>query len=300
MTTFAPVQIDELIKLVKNSSNATCETDPVPTKLVKDILLEPLLPVICKIINASIQTGIFPNFFKIAHVKPLLKKITLDPDCLKNYRPVSNLTFISKLIEKVVANQFTNHLQQNNLLETFQSAYKPLHSTESALLWVSNDILRAIDHRQCISLTLLDLSAAFDTIDHNVLFSILQNELGIHGTALRWFISYLSNRSQRVCIGEAQSTPSELPYGVPQGSVLGPILFCAYTTHLGQIIRSHNLNYHIYADDTQIYLSFNITDSLHAIKRIEQCIIEIRSWMVSHKLKTEWWQNRIYNYIISS
>ena len=272
-------------KVIKNASNASCETDPMPTKLVKADLLDTLLPVICKIVNLSLSSGEFPDFYKIAHVKPLLKKISLDPECLKNFRPVSNLTFISKLIEKVVANQFISHLKENSLLETFQSAYKPGHSTETALLRVSNDILRAIDDKQCVALTLLDLSAAFDTIDHNILLNTLKNDLGIHDVALQWFSSYLTNRLQCVSIDGVQSTAMNLPYGVPQGSVLGPLLFCAYTTYLGQIIRKHGLGFHIYADDTQIYFAFNVNNVDSAIQRLEQCILEIRSWMVTHKLK---------------
>ena len=189
------------------------------------------------------------------------------------------------MIEKVVANQFTNHLKDNNLLEDFQSAYKQFHSTETALLRVSNDILRSIDNKQCVALTLLDLSAAFDTIDHNILLKILKNNLGIRDTALHWFKSYLMNRTQCVSIDNAQSEPLDLPYGVPQGSVLGPLLFCAYTTHLGNIINRHNLQYHIYADDTQIYISFKVKDSQNAIQMLEHCIAEIRTWMAENKLK---------------
>lgn len=285
MNCFTPVSVDEMVKIVKNSSNACCDSDPISTKLVKTCLLDSLLPVICEIVNLSLLSGTFPQLYKQSHVKPLLKKITLDPDCLKNFRPVSNLTFISKLIEKAAANQFTNHLITNNLLEVFQSAYKKFHSTESALLRVSNDILRAIDDRKCVSLTLLDLSAAFDTIDHNILIKILHHDLGVDGLALEWFRSYLSNRTQCVSINGTVSESLELPHGVPQGSVLGPLLFCAYMTKLGLIIQRHDLNYHIYADDTQIYLSFDINDSLVAIRQLELCISDIRAWMVEHKLK---------------
>lgn len=282
---FTPVSNTEMLKIIKESSNATCANDPLPTKTLKSCLLDTLLPVITEIVNLSLLSGTFPEPYKIAHVKPLLKKISLNPDVLKNFRPVSNLTFVSKLIEKAVSIQFVNHLKENNLLEKFQSAYKPFHSTESALLRVSNDILRAIDNRLCVSLTLLDLSAAFDTIDHTILFNILQNDLGVHDIALDWFKSYLANRSQSVVIHDAQSEPLDLPHGVPQGSVLGPLLFCAYTTKLGQIIHTHNLNYHIYADDTQLYISFKVDQSLHAVQILEKCILEIRSWMANHRLK---------------
>ncbi len=272
-------------KVIKGASNASCANDPLPTKILKTCLLDTLLPVLTKIVNLSLLSGTFPALYKTAHVKPLLKKISLNPDVLKNFRPVSNLTFVSKLIEKVVAGQFVSHLKENNLLEKFQSAYKQFHSTESALLRVSNDILRAIDNKHCIALTLLDLSAAFDTIDHKILLKILQNDLGIQDIALQWFESYLVNRSQCVSIDNAQSEPLDLPYGVPQGSVLGPLLFCAYTTQLGRIIQKHDLQYHIYADDTQVYLSFKVNDSQSAIQKLEQCIFEIRSWMAEHKLK---------------
>jgi len=285
LTRFAAVSVDEVSKLVKEASNATCANDPLPTKLVKTCALETLLPIVTKIVNLSLQSGTFPTSYKTAIVKPLLKKISLDPEVLKNFRPVSNLSFISKLIEKVVAIQFTTHLKDNNLLENFQSAYKQFHSTETALLRVSNDILRSIDNKQCVALTLLDLSAAFDTIDHSILLNILKDNLGIRDTALHWFKSYLTNRTQCVSIDNAQSEPLDLPYGVPQGSVLGPLLFCAYTTKLGQIIQTHNLNYHIYADDTQLYLSFKVDESMHAIQKLENCILEIRSWMANHKLK---------------
>jgi len=279
------ISTEELTEMIKSSSNATCETDPIPTKLVKTCLLKTLLPVIRKIINLSLKSGIFPELYKLAHVKPLLKKITLDPDILKNYRPVSNLTYISKLIEKAVAKQITCHLQINDLLEKFQSAYRPLHSTETALLRVSNDILRAIDDRQCVFLVLLDLSAAFDTIDHGILLKRLHDQLGVDGIALDWFSSYLSSRTQCISINGSKSSPKDLSCGVPQGSVLGPLLFCAYLSELGHIIRHYGMSFHTYADDTQIYISFKPDDSSLAIQKLEACISCIKTWMIENKLK---------------
>ena len=282
---FKPVVAEEVVKVIKEASNASCDLDPIPTKLFKSCLLDILLPAITQIINMSLETGTFPQTYKCAQVKPLLKKISLDPECLKNYRPVSNLNFISKLIEKVVANQLINHLQQHDLLEPFQSAYKPSHSTETALLRVSNDILRAIDEKKCVLLTLLDLSAAFDTIDHSILLNTLRGNLMIDGTVLQWFSSYLVDRSQCISIAGVKSEKQKLLHGVPQGSVLGPLLFCAYMSELGQIIRRHNLFFHAYADDTQIYISCNVRDTQAATSRLENCIEEIRSWMITHKLK---------------
>ncbi len=285
LTEWKEINTEELAEIVKSSSNATCENDPVPTKLVKTCLLDVLLPIICKIVNLSLALGSFPDFFKLAHVKPLLKKITLDPDILKNYRPVSNLTFVSKLAEKVVAKQLINHLQNHNLLEKFQSAYRPQHSTETALLRVSNDILRAIDDKKCIFLVLLDLSAAFDTIDHSILLKRLHDQLGVDGISLQWFASYLSNRTQCISINGNISSSKQLPCGVPQGSVLGPLLFCAYLSELGHIIREHDMNFHTYADDTQIYVAFEPEETETTMQNLELCISKIRMWMVANKLK---------------
>ena len=169
-------------------------------------------------------------------MKPLLKKSNLDPELLKNYRQVSNLPFLSKVLEHVVLTQLMTHLETHNLLEPFQSAYRKCHSTETALLRVVNDLLQASDDGYVSILSLLDLSAAFDTIDHVILSQRLSSTFGCTGTALGWFQSYLSNRTQSVFVNDIQSAPSNLKYGVPQGSVLGPILFTMYTpvsyTHL--------------------------------------------------------------------
>jgi hypothetical protein len=198
------------------------------------------------------------------------------------------LAYLSKLIERVVASRFVAHLQTNNLYEYMQSAYRKYHSTETALLHVQNDILQAIDSHGAAILVLLDLSAAFDTIDHKILLSTLQNEMGVTGSALSWFESYLSDRHQSVTINGVQSDKHKLKYGVPQGSVLGPLLFISYTKPLGDIIRKHGLQFHLYADDTQLYLAFRPTKSGSAqatMEKIQICVKEIKKWMATHFLK---------------
>ena len=167
-----------------------------------------------------------------------------------------NLAFVSKLIEKAVAAQLNDHLLENNLMEEFQSAYRKGHSTETALLRVQSDILHGIDQGKAAYLILLDLSAGFDTIDHEILLKYMEAHLGIGGTVLNWFRSYLCNRKQSVVIDGVASQPSTLKYGVPQGSVLGPVLFCICMLPLSKIIKSHNMALHIYADDTQMYCFF--------------------------------------------
>ena len=180
------------------------------------------------IINSSLRSSQVPKSMKSAIVTPLLKKSTLDPDILKNYRPVSNLSYISKLLERVVAGRLTDYMTENNLHEHLQSAYKPGHSTETALVKVQNDILTSIDQHGVVILVMLDLSAAFDTIDHDILFSRMENTLGITGQALAWFKSYLSGRTLRIKIDKSFSELQDILWSVPQGSVLGPLLFLIY------------------------------------------------------------------------
>jgi len=271
--------------VMNNSRNATCELDPIPTKLISESVLDILAPVITLMVNLSFASGMFPESLKEALVHPLLKKILLDMDIFKNYRPVSNLAFVSKVMEKVAAIRLYKHMNINDLMEIFQSAYKELHSTETALVRVHNDILMALDGKESVFLVLLDLSAAFDTLDHQHLTTFLQELIGIDGTALKWFISYLTNRTQRVTINGIKSALHYLLFGVPQGSVLGPILFCIYIMHIGKIIRKHGFSFHIYADDTQVYVGFKPGDSEVVLHKLEKCIDEIRAWMTAYKLK---------------
>ena len=172
-------------------------------------------------VNLSLSSGQFPSSLKSAIVNPLLKKASLNPEVYKNFRPVSNLTFISKLIEKIIAKRLLAHLTENCLLDKFQSAYRSFHSTETALLRVHNDIAMALDKGKCAFLILLDLSAAFDTVDHETLLSFLKDYIGLRGTAYDIFKSNLSDRTQCVSIKNVLSKLSELIYGVAQESIFG-------------------------------------------------------------------------------
>ncbi len=224
-----------------------------------------------------------PKTFKLAVIKPLIKKPQLDPKDLVNYRPISNLPFLSKILEKVVSSQLYFFLEKNDICEDFQSGFRPSHSTETALIRVTNDLLLSSD-RGCISLlVLLDLSAAFDTIDHNILLNRLENIVGISGSALAWFKSHLSDRHKFVAVKEVVSYRSQVQYGVPQGS-LGPLLFTLYMLLLGNIIRKHRVSFHCYADDTQLYISSRPGETHQIEKKLMECIVDIKNWMTSNFL----------------
>ena len=287
LDTLQPASEEEVRKIIRSSPTKSCDLDPIPTWILKECL-DVLVPLITVIVNLSLNNSDVPKNLKDALITPLIKKLLLNPDILKNYRPVSNLSFISKLIERIVAARLSHHMIANGLYEKFQSAYRKLHSTESALLRVQNDIQQAVDNDGAAVLILLDLSAAFDTIDHAKLLDILSRHVGVTGSALRWFESYLCERTQSVVIDGHKSSPSVLEWGVPQGSVLGPILFTIYTTSLAEELRKAGISYHLYADDTQLYLSFkpleakSVTDT---IKIIEKCLDTVQRWMLKNMLK---------------
>ena len=162
-----------------------------------------------------------PDALKVATLSPTLKKSDADFEQFQNFRPISNLKVVSKLVEKAVAIKLTDHVMAHHLDETFQSAYKNFHSTETALVRVQNDTLCAIDNNESVTLLLLDLSAAFDTVDHSILLSRLRDCFGVNGAAVAWFESYLTSRTQFVRVNDFRSIQRSLECGVPQGSVLG-------------------------------------------------------------------------------
>jgi hypothetical protein len=282
-SSFTPVTIDEVSNLLSQSPDTNCDSDPIPTSLLKQCS-SVLLPTITQIINLSLSTGIFPHQFKGSSVHPHLKKSNLDKENLTNYRPISHLPFLSKLTERAVKHRLTEHLSCNNLLNSHQSAYIKSHSTETTLLSVHDHIIKAMSLQKVTCLTLLDLSAAFDTIDHSILIERLSSWFGITSIALSWLKSYLSDRSFHVDINNFKSSPYQLLYGVPQGSVLGPLLFILYTTPLSTVISQSSVDHQLFADDTQLFMSFSAADFSFNVTHLEQTISKVSSWMSSNFL----------------
>ena len=194
-------------------------------------------------------------------VNPLIKKIFLDNVNKKNYHPVSNLSFGSKLGKQVFADHLVSHLDTYNLMEPNQSTNRINHSTETTLLKVKSDILHTMDTQIIVCLAQLDLSAGFDTTDHTILLHWLKTWFNITGTAVEWIKSYLTNRNKCIIINDPEGQTShiltsDLDLWNLQESDLGPVLFILYTTLLGDICRKHQMEAPFYADDQQIYLSF--------------------------------------------
>ena len=281
MSVFQDIKEADIKSIMKCSPSKSCSLDPIPTYLLQSC--EAIVSPITKLINSSLNIGVVPKCFKHALVTPLIKNSKLDCNQMSSYRPISNLLYVSKLLERCVAKQLNSYLSFNAHYEAFQSAYRPHHSTETALLRVQNDILSRMDNKEVTLLVLLDLSAAFDTVDHTILLDRLKN-IGITGLVYDWFSSYLTGRTQAVFLDGVSSDSVNLTCGVPQGSVLGPILFNIYTQPLGEIARKHGLHYHFYADDTQLYTSFSVKGANTSVMSISNCIADVKTWMQSNLL----------------
>ena len=283
LSDFLPASTQEVRTAILSSSNATCALDCIPTRLLKSCLDSLIVPI-TTLLNLSLSEGTFHPFFKSAVVNPLLKKHSLPHDELSSYRPISNLNFISKILERVIHSRLSDHLLSFPSLSPYQSAYRKFHSTETALLRIHNDLLLAINQQKISALVLLDLSAAFDTIDHSILLKRLSSTFGITGNALSLLSSYLTNRSQSVTVGSHSTDPCPIHTGVPQGSVLGPLLFSLYTTPLSFLFKGSPVSFHLYADDTQLYISFSSSDSACNLSILSDTLDSVHNWLTSNRL----------------
>lgn len=284
MHSFEPATVHEIVKLMNTTPSKSCPLDPIPTWLLKCLTVH-IAPVICHLCNMSLENGLFPGVLKQARVLPLLKKSTMDPDIASSYRPISNLPYLSKLVERVVANRFKAHVSNSSLLPVQQSAYRSFHSTETAVLSVHNDLVRSVDSGHVSSLVLLDLSAAFDTVDHQTLLTVLSRRFAVTGTALNWFASYLCGRSQTFSYAGKETSRFPVDCSVPQGSVLGPLEFVAYTEDVVDLVDRHDIRSHLYADDSQLYTSCLPADVDAVRTRLSNCSADMIQWCASRRLQ---------------
>ena len=244
---------------------------------------EIIVDAITTITNQSLTTGEFLDDWKVAAVRPLIKDANIRTE-FKNYRPISNLSFLSKIVEKAAQVQLQKHFDEQSLLPNYESAYRQHHSTETTVLNMC-DILKNMETQKYTSIMCLDLSVAFDTVNHKILLGILKGYFGISDHALAWISSYLSKRKFLVQIGQQVSNTIELDYSVPQGSILGPILFNYYASTLMEIIPASNESFLSgYADDHAVIHSFS-PNNRNIRRNTASDIDKIRNLMEENQLK---------------
>ena len=272
-----PTTTDEILKTVKALKNkSSCGTDHISPKLIKCCIYSIIDPL-KSIINASLETGQFPEAFKLAKVIPVYKKNNKKD--MTNYRPISILSTFSKIIEKIVHKRLYSFMIKHNLLYNSQYGFRTHHSTEHTVLELQNMIAENINNKLLTAGVFLDLSKAFDTINHSILINKLQF-YGIRGVALDWFKSYLYTRKQIVQIGTAKSSPLTLHTGVPQGSNLGPLLFIIYINDMYVSTNTGNVIH--FADDTCLLFTFESIQQLQSNINVE--LANINNWLLLNKL----------------
>jgi hypothetical protein len=284
LSDFASVTAEEVQKILMTSPPKPSPQDIFPTALLQSSA-EVVAPILAHMANLSFTECRFPDAFKTAQVRPLIKKPGMDKAEFSSYRPISNLPVISKVLERLVLARLKPQLLRSSNFTRLQSAFRRGHSTETALLRVLNDVYASADVKGATVIVGLDISAAFDTICHSVLIDRLQEEYGLRGTVIMWLRSYLSDRRQFVKLGSQMSPVTACSAGVPQGSVLGPLLFAAYVSPVGDLIESFGISFHQFADDTQLYVGLNSGSAASSMKQLTACTAAVRHWFLLNGLK---------------
>jgi Reverse transcriptase (RNA-dependent DNA polymerase) len=277
-----PVTPSEVLKMLSFKTLKSSSVDVLPASLLhscKHVFSD----LISHLANLSFTQGRFPASFKSAFVTPLLKNPGLDKSLPSSYRPISNLNTISKLIERLFLNRIQSFVTNSPNFNQFQSAYRPRHSTETALLSTLDSVFHSSDSGNSTLVVSLDLSAAFDSIEHSILLERLKTSFGFAGMVYSWTESYLTGRSQTVKIGSSFSKPLNLTSGVPQGSVLGPLLFSIYTSPVASIASFFSVSQQQYADDSQLFISLSHGHS-QDISRLENCLTALHAWFCQNSL----------------
>ena len=277
---FSPMTESQVKKIIMEMQSKLCELDPIPTTLLKEVL-HIVLPTTTKIANLSLCQGEFCSAWKTATVHPLLKKLGVNV-INKNYRPVSNLSFLSSIIEHCMLSQFMYHCAEYNLLPAYQSAYRPHHSCKTSLIKVANDILWAMEHGKILGFVALDLSAAFNTVDHDLLLQVLHDNFGIEDKALHWSEMYLRLQSFKVLVNDKYSTEKDLTFSVPKGSCTGAFIFISYSSVLKDSCPE-NISLNGFADDHSIMKAFKpgLQNEKETLLELANCMADIKNMMDS-------------------
>lgn len=276
---FAEVSEIDIINCLMHIKSNAVGADSIPIKFIKDTL--PLtLPFITCIFNTSLRSCIFPDAWKYSIVFPL-NKVPF-PTSPSDYRPISILPALSKCLERLVHQQMYNFIYQEQLLSDFQSGFRKGHSTATALLRVTDDVRLAMDCRKATLMVLIDFSKAFDCIYHPILYVKLRN-LGFSSESVAWVRSYLSDRRQCVRSDGVTSDWRSICRGVPQGSVLGPLLFSLYINDVTEVLN--NTKHHMYADDLQVYGHFHVKELASIVDKVNIDLAAVSEWAVRHGLK---------------
>lgn len=283
LLSFTSLEVGDIIRLIREAPMKQCALDPIPTWLLKDCI-DLLAPFIARIINNSLSTGYVPTAFNESYITPFLKKPGLEMNETSNYRPVSNLSVLSKTLERAVSRQLERYLTSAGLFPSHQSAYRKHHSTETILLRVCSDLIINLDKGDFATMAFLDLSSAFDTVDREILLERMSRSFGVQSVALQWLRSYLTNRTEYVLLDGVKSPVRTMEFGVPQGSVLGPLLFLLYTADLERISQRHKVEAHFYADDSQMYVHSKPDGSTFAENQLISCLDEMARWLRSNRL----------------